>query len=351
MRRSLPILLAALVLSGCGSRLIPPPDSPATTPAPTVTPPGLPVQARVALPLEAGTVTEATEAIAGFGSVWVPQLGHPHGWVVRIDARSGRIEARVPVGAAPGSLAIAGGSVWVANTLGGASRAIGANTLSRIDPASNRVVEVIGLDVGGPLAGGFGAIFVPGLGEGGSPLRKVDVTSNKVVATFPLTGIPQVACGALWITQTFVQDQLPYPAIISRVDPVSGAPIKSLAVAEGSSTPAEADGACVALTGPNSASEEPTESWIARIGSTNGSLTRSARIPFRILIMAGQIWIRRSTSTIQRIGIEGATIGPPATVPSNEAATDNWMLVAVDGQSWVVGPSSAARIVLPGIGA
>src|SRR5207247_2005340 len=78
--------------------------------------------------------TEASLALSAFGSVWVPQIGNAHGWVVRIDGATGNVVARIAVGAAPGSLAVSGESIWVANTSGSSGTARGANTLSRIDP-------------------------------------------------------------------------------------------------------------------------------------------------------------------------------------------------------------------------
>jgi hypothetical protein len=345
------LLVASVLLAACGGG---PPPGPRTsvprasaqdsTPA-AETPVSVPVAARVPFPSDAA-VTEATQAISGFGSIWVPQLGHPHGWVLRIGAKTGRLEVRVPVGAAPGSLAIADGSVWVANTLGGASPGAGANTLSRIDPISNRVTATVGVDVGGPIAAGFGAIFVPGLETDGAPLRKVDAKANKVVATFPLTGVPAIACGALWLTRMLLSDREPYPAVISRIEPETGARTASLVVTEGSEPPAEADGSCVALTGPNSASEEPTESWIGTLDRSGKAIRRSPRVAFRTAIMAGLIWIRRLGGIVQRIDVQGRIQGPPNRLPIEEASMDNWTIVTVADQLWVVGPHSAARIRL-----
>jgi hypothetical protein len=343
------MLITSLLLAACGG--VPPPgphtsiaagspDSTAEETAETV-----PVETRVPFPSDSA-VTEATQAIAAFGSIWIPQLGRPNGWVLRIGADTGRLEARVPVGAAPGSLAIADGSVWVANTLGGAPPGAGANTLSRIDPISNRVTATVRVDVGGPIAAGFGAIFVPGLETDGTPLRRVDAHANKVVASFPLTGVPAVACGSLWLTQTLVRDRQPYPGVISRIEPETGARTSTLVVTEGSAPPADADGTCIALTGPNSASEEPTESWIGTLDRSGKSIQRSPKVTFRTAIMAGRLWIRRRGGIVQRIDVQARTEGPLLRMPIEEAATDNWTIVAVDDEFWVVGPRSAARIRL-----
>jgi hypothetical protein len=350
-RRVRGVLIIVLLLAACGG--VPPPGPRTSIPVGSAqgsTPSeeaSVSAQVETRVPFASNSaVTEATQAIVGFGSIWVPQLDQPHGWVVRIGASSGRVEARIAVGAAPGSLAIAEGSVWIANTLGGAGPSAGANTLSRIDPISNRVIATVRVDVGGPIAAGFGAIFVPGLGTDGAPLRKVDAKANKVVATFALAGVPAIACGALWTTQTLVRDRVPYPAMISRIDPETGARTAFLVVTEGSAPPVEAGGSCLALTGPNSASEEPTESWIGKLDRSGKSIQRSPRVAFRTSIMAGKLWIRRLGGLVQRIDVQGTPNGQLIKLPSEEASTGNWTIVTVDDWLWVVGPRSAARIRL-----
>ena len=200
--------------------------------------------------------------------------------------------------------------------------------------------------VGGTAFVASSAIFVPGLETDGTPLRRVDAHTKKVVASFPLTGVPSIACGMLWLTRTLVLDREPYPGVISRIEPETGARTASLVVTEGSAPPADADGSCIALTGPNSASEEPTESWIGTLDRSGKSMRRSPKVAFRTAIMAGHLWIRRLGGIVQRIDAQARTDGPLFRLPIEEAATDNWTIVTVDGQFWVVGPRSAARIRL-----
>jgi DNA-binding SARP family transcriptional activator/ABC-type transport system substrate-binding protein/DNA-binding beta-propeller fold protein YncE len=58
--------------------------------------------------------------------------------VVRIDASSGTVRDRTPVGRRPGGVTVGAGAVWVANT--------GDGTVSRVDPRSGRVTDTI--DIG-----------------------------------------------------------------------------------------------------------------------------------------------------------------------------------------------------------
>jgi YVTN family beta-propeller protein len=55
--------------------------------------------------------------------------------VVRIDASTGTVRDRIPVGRRPAGVAVGAGAVWVANT--------GEGTVSRVDPRSGRVTDTI----------------------------------------------------------------------------------------------------------------------------------------------------------------------------------------------------------------
>jgi DNA-binding SARP family transcriptional activator/streptogramin lyase len=75
---------------------------------------------------------------AGFGSLWIADGNSAA--VTRIDSRTKRVTATIPLGNTDGvpndafAIAAGGGSVWTA---------AGANTIDRIDPATNKVVERI----------------------------------------------------------------------------------------------------------------------------------------------------------------------------------------------------------------
>jgi len=90
---------------------------------------GLEVVGRSALVTQGGVIAP------GFGAVWAIDAGT--GEVLRIDPRSRRVLARVPVGAQP-FVNVGAGAVWV--TAGG--------RLLRIDPASNRISARIPLGLG-----------------------------------------------------------------------------------------------------------------------------------------------------------------------------------------------------------
>jgi DNA-binding beta-propeller fold protein YncE len=124
------------------------------------------------LPVEPWSLT------VGAGSVWVTPNG-ADGQLVRIDARTGRITARIA--AHPiyfGSVVVVGGGfVWTAND---DERYKLGSTVSKIDPATNRVVGTP-LEVGSPqsLAFGDGALWDA---DHSGWLVKIDPVTFKAVA-------------------------------------------------------------------------------------------------------------------------------------------------------------------------
>ena len=88
---------------------------------------------------------------AADGAVWIADpVG---GKLVRIDAATRKVVARIPVGHGPAGVAVGAGGVWVTNYDDG--------TVSRIDPETNTVVGTIEV---GPhpdhIAAGEGGVWV-----------------------------------------------------------------------------------------------------------------------------------------------------------------------------------------------
>jgi virginiamycin B lyase len=120
----------------------------------------------------------------GHGSVWATSDGY--GMVSRIDPQSGKVVAKIKVGRGAVDIAADESSeaVWVASAYPKHSE---DNNLTRVDPATNRVVEEIPIEAhsryfGGAnnVAVGEGAVWV--LSVGGGDLLKVDPATNKIAA-------------------------------------------------------------------------------------------------------------------------------------------------------------------------
>jgi YVTN family beta-propeller protein len=113
----------------------------------------------------------AGELAAGRGALWV--ANHRDGTLVRVDAATGRVAARVPLPKTtdqrPHQVAVGEGAVWVTSA---SPRRGTANLLWRVDPVSNQVTGT--LDLGPTSAGGIpnsvaagdGAVWVGGMTKG-----------------------------------------------------------------------------------------------------------------------------------------------------------------------------------------
>jgi YVTN family beta-propeller protein len=128
------------------------------------------------------------------------------GTVVRIDPATNRVAATVPIHGYPDELAVGDGSVWVTSGVDA-----GADVLTRIDPGTNRVVATISLpgSYAGPVAAGGGAVWLVLIdrdSRAGSLVR-IDRETNEVGARIPLDagrarfGFDELAVGhrAVWL--------------------------------------------------------------------------------------------------------------------------------------------------------
>ena len=137
----------------------------------------------------------------GGGSLWV--ANHDERTVARIDLASGRLVADIPVPSEPHRVAYGAGAVWVGNWHD--------NSVSRIDPATNRLVGSpipIGAHHAGNLVVGAGGVWVTsdyrvdGAAEDTVVIR-IDAQTNRAVETIPVGGHPidvAAAGGAVWVS-------------------------------------------------------------------------------------------------------------------------------------------------------
>jgi virginiamycin B lyase len=125
-------------------------------------------------------------------SVWVTST--KGNLLTRVDAKAEKVIAKIPVGPAPRFLASGLGSVWTLNQ--------GDGSVSRIDPATNKVSATIEVGVPGPggdIAVGEGAVWVTAFGK---PLSKIDPATNRVVTQYVGKGgdALRVGLGSLWLS-------------------------------------------------------------------------------------------------------------------------------------------------------
>jgi YVTN family beta-propeller protein len=144
------------------------------------------VVSKISIP--AGSFTAVFDA----GSVWITST--KGNLLTRVDAKTEKVIAKIPVGPSPRFLAAGLGSIWTLNQ--------GDGTVSRVDPASNKVSATIAVGVpgaGGDIAVGEGAVWVTAIG---TPLSKIEPATNRVVKQYVGKGgdALRAGLGSLWLS-------------------------------------------------------------------------------------------------------------------------------------------------------
>lgn len=126
------------------------------------------------------------------------------GVLSRVDPASNRVVARIAVQAHSYAAVFGFDSVWVAAAVDGAQA--GAGSVQRIDPRSNRVLATIPVGPG-PRFLAAGAAGVWTLNQGDGTVSRVDPDTNRLVTTIG-AGVPgpggDIAAGAgrVWVRAT-----------------------------------------------------------------------------------------------------------------------------------------------------
>jgi YVTN family beta-propeller protein len=125
----------------------------------------------------------------GEGGVWVTSSAHDS--VTRVDPQTNLVVETIPVGKAPRFVTAGLGGVWTLNQ--------GDGSVSRIDPKTNKVVATIEVGVpggGGEIAAGEGSVWVTAFQF---PLSRIDPATNTVVQQFFGEGGDAVRVGLGWV--------------------------------------------------------------------------------------------------------------------------------------------------------
>jgi len=186
-----------------------------------------------------GSVRGRPEAVAvavGPDRAWVVDFGpesrsYRHGWLRRTETGPvDRFLASVPVGRAPAGVTDDGRGVWVTNELD--------DTVTRIDPRTNRVVETARVGDGPTgVTATSGAIWVAN-GEDGT-VSRIDPRANHVVATIRVGRRPRGLTGghgSLWVTNELDDT-------VSRIDPATNKVAEIIPVGAGPAGLAYGEGA------------------------------------------------------------------------------------------------------------
>ncbi len=187
-------------------------------------------------------VAEFPSAVAvGEGGVWVTapsQDGSDGGEVIRLDPETGEIVARIRIGAAPGwefggaGLAVGGGGVWTVGTARAEDGGCCDGLVSRIDPATNAVVDELRVPgmAGGDLWVDGDAVYVLGFQAHGPGLElaRVEAATHETRWRVSVPGqwsqTVFVAGGSAWVLGTEPESRGPIEATsLYAFDPATGA--------------------------------------------------------------------------------------------------------------------------------
>ncbi|MEO7061072.1 MAG: ABC transporter substrate-binding protein [Lapillicoccus sp.] len=264
-----------------------------------------------------GAVIVVACGVVGGGVVWAARSRT----VTPMPANSvgavgphGLVGDAVPLGALPGALVEAAGSVWVVNQT--------ESTVSRVDPGSRRVVQTIP-DVGqdpAAIAASGDDLWVAGLG---SPVvTRISATANKVVDHITVGNQPAAlvaSAGAVWVADSGDNT-------IQRIDPKTD----------------KADPPIPVGDAPSALALEGTTLWVANRGTATVSQidTRTGERaapdvavdagPAALALTSTDVWVANSLSqTVSRID---RSSGRVARIAVGDGPSS---LVVADGRVWV----------------
>ncbi len=128
----------------------------------------------------------------GDSGVWISST--EHNLLTHVDTRSNRVVTSIPIGPQPRFLTVGAGSVWTLNQ--------GDGTISRVDMKTNRLVATIPAGIpgtGGEIAFGDGSIWATVFQI---PISRIDPASNAVVQQWVGAGGDsiRVGHGSIWLT-------------------------------------------------------------------------------------------------------------------------------------------------------
>ena len=160
--------------------------------------PSVPLDPRITASIEVGPRGQTNALLVAAGSVWVAAYGVDTGdgtfrdFVYRLDPATDRVEASIELEGAPGwetggeGMTYAFGSVWIV----GAGRSDGEPQaiLTRVDPATDRVVATIGLggNQGADVSSTIDALWVATFADPVAQVVRVDPATNQATDTIDL---------------------------------------------------------------------------------------------------------------------------------------------------------------------
>jgi YVTN family beta-propeller protein len=273
--------------------------------------------------------------VSGYGSLWVANLDDAT--VTRVDVRRGRIVRTISTVAAPTGVAAGAGAVW----------AVGADGIvRRIDPRFEAVAARVrtfkpgSLLTAGPASGavavGNGAVWVASGGYGATAhLSRIDPHSNSVAVRLATGEAPSdvaTGLGSTWVSDSFENT-------VTRID-ANNVVIASIPVgAVGHGPSAIAVGAGAVWVAEN------LDDTIVRIDPQTNSVTTTIPVgsyPTGVAVGEGSVWVANShDGTLSRINPETNKVIQTIEIGSSPAG-----VAVAQGSVWVTTQAPAKIAVL-----
>ena len=216
-----------------------------------------------------GVGATPTAVAVGEGAYWVTNADG--NTVSRIDPGTNAVVDTIPVGNGPSGIATGAGAVWVVNSLDG--------TVSRIDPGTNTVVQKIGVgDEPLGIVYAAGSVWVANTGDG--TITRIDPESGRRIKTLPVAATELAfGAGTLWASERAAGQ-------VVRIDPTTGKQVFAIRVGNGPTGIAFGDGAAWvanSLDGTVSRIDPDTNSVTAAVSTGDG--------PDAVAVDARGIWV------------------------------------------------------------
>ena len=126
------------------------------------------------------------------GAIWITST--EHNLLTRVDAQSNQVIASIPIGPQPRFLTVGAGSIWTLNQ--------GDGTISRVDSKTSKLVATIAVGIpgtGGEIAFGEGSVWTTVFQI---PMSRIDPATNTVVQQWTGAGGDSLRLGhgSIWLT-------------------------------------------------------------------------------------------------------------------------------------------------------
>jgi YVTN family beta-propeller protein len=165
----------------------------------------------------------------GFGSVWAATTSAFSAQIIRVDPRTNRVVARIPIFDQAGlpvrflRMAVGENAVWVV----GRPQASEGHLLLRIDPGRNIITDIRSVPASDDIAVGEGAVWI--LDSGLEPhVLRVDAKTLRQVDQIPLPGADAigVGLGSVFVSNTS-EDK------VVQIDPLTNSAFATIGVGDG----------------------------------------------------------------------------------------------------------------------